>query len=199
MKQIFVIVAALLAGFVGGIFGTLVTRGREQPRTERVVRARSFELVDKTGKAISYWGIDKGNNAVLAFGSHWPMPPAGGGGSHPLAGLDDPDNQRAAIGVIDDLPFLHMRGADGKTRVRLYLSDHGKPILLMEDENTWRVALGIDQSDTPGPQDNDWALQFYPERVWLGMHTFKEGGQTVVQGGFSVKRDKLKYPYQQPK
>jgi hypothetical protein len=199
MKQAFLVMAALLAGFIGGILGERVARTRQQPHTEQLVRARSFELVDETGKTISYWGIDKGNNAVLAFGSHWPLPPpAGVGGQYPV-GLDDPHNQRAAIGVIDDGPFLFMRGADGKTRVRMYLSIDGKPILMMEDENSWRVALGIDQSDTPGPQDNDWALQFYPERVWLGMHTFKEGGQTVVQGGYSVNRDKLKYPFQQPK
>jgi hypothetical protein len=167
-----------------------------------VVRARSFELVDEAGKAISYWGIDKGSNAVLAFGSRRPTTPARAGrqpGKFPLE-LDDPQKQLVAFGLLgDDGPFLFMRGADEKTRVRLYLSEYGKPFLLLEDENTPRVALGIDQSDTPGPQDNDWALSFYPERVWLGMHTFKEGGKTYVQGGFSVHQDKLMYPYGQQK
>ena len=118
---------------------------------------------------------------------------------HPPLKLDDPHNQRAAIGVTDDSPFLEFRGANGETRARLDLSIYGKPALLMRDETGPRVLLGIDQSDTPGPQDNDWALSFYPERVWLGMHTFKEQGQTYVQGGFSVNRDKLKYLYEQPK
>jgi hypothetical protein len=197
----FVIVAALLAGFVGGVFGTLVMPTRKQPNPEQVVRARSFELVDEAGRVMSYWGVDKFNNAVLAFGSNWPPTPAGGGvlPGHPRLRLDDPDNQRAVIGVIGDAPFLHLSAADGKTRVRLYLSSYGKPFLLMEDESGPRVALGIDQSDTPGPQDNDWALQFYPERAWLGMHSLKEGGQTYVQGGFSFNQDKVKYPYQQPK
>ncbi len=199
MKQIVLIVAAMLCGFLGGIFSPFVTRDLEQSHAKPLVRARSFELVNETGQVISYWGVDKGNNAVLAFGSRRPVTPTGPG-QFPFE-LDDPHKQLAAIGLLgDDGPFLFFRGADGKTRVRQYLSADGKPILMMEDENSWRIALGIDQSDTPGPQDNDWALQFYPERVWLGMHTFKDkvGGPTVVQGGFSVNRDKLKYPFEQP-
>ena len=201
MRQVFLVGAALFAGFVGGILGTGVMHTREQSHPDRVVRARSFELMNEAGQAISFWGVDNAGNAVLAFGSNWPETPGGGsappGRTHPR--LDDRHNQRAAIGVIDDIPFLHLTGADGKTRVRLYLSDYGKPFLLMEDETGPRVALGVDQSDTPGPDDNDWALTFYPERVWLGMKAEKDGGQMYVRGGFSVDKGRAKYPFEQAK
>jgi hypothetical protein len=200
MRQIFVIGGALFAGFIGGLLGTMAIRTRVQPNIEQVIRARSFELVDERGQTISFWGVDQGNTAILAFGSHWPK--ISGDGSipgPPSLGLADPHNQRVAIGVTDDDPFVYLRGRDGKTRVRLYLSDYAKPLLLMEDETGPRVALGIDQSDTPGPQDNDWSLTFNPERVWLGMRAEKVTGETYVRGGFAVHKDRTKYPPEQPK
>jgi hypothetical protein len=76
---------------------------------------------------------------------------------------------------------------------------YGKPVLLMEDETGPRVLLGVEQSDTPGPGDNDWSLAFGPERARIGMYTEKHGGQTYVRGSFAVHKDKVKYPYGQPK
>ncbi len=199
MKQIVPVVAALLAGFVGGFFGTLVIRTRDQSRPEQAVRARSFELVNEAGQAISYWGVDKGQNAVLTFGSRG-LPIGSALPGRPPGDLENPDSQVASIGLQgNDMPFLKMRGADKKTRVRLYLSQDGKPFLLMEDETGPRVSLGIEQSDTPGPQDNDWSLAFYPEVARIGLHTEKDAGQTYVRGGLFVNQDKVKYPYQQPK
>jgi hypothetical protein len=78
--------------------------------------------------------------------------------------------------------------------VRMLLSTDGKPFLLMEDETGPRVSLGIEQSDTPGPDDNDWTLTFYPERARIGMFTEKVGGQKYVRGVFLVNKDKVKYP-----
>ena len=200
MKHIYSVVVALLVGFIGGVIGGRINIPRERAQSEQVIRSRSFELVDERGQVISFWGIDKGQNAVLAFGSHWPSaePGAAGSGSHAQLQLDEPDDQRVAIGVIDDLPFFHMRGADGKTRVRLYLSIHGKPFLLMEDETGPRLSLGVEQSDTPGPQDNDWSLAFLPDRARIGMYTERRGGQTYVRGSFAVHQDAVKYPYRQP-
>jgi hypothetical protein len=194
VKQAFLIVGALLAGFVGGVLGTRVMRTREQLNSELVVRARSFELVNESGQTISYWGVDKGQNTVLAFGK------AGALSGHPGLGLGDPLNQRAAIGFMaGDLPMLVFRGRGGETRMRLYLSVFEKPLLLMEDETGPRVLLGLEQSDTPGPQDNDWSLAFLPERARMGMYTETVGGQTYVRGFSAVQRDRVKYPYQQPK
>ncbi len=201
MNRIVLVAAALLAGFIGGILGALVMRSGEQAHPGQPIRARSFELADESGRVVSFWGIDKRQNAVLAFGSHWPKTPRGGGAvpDRPPLALDDPDNQRAAIGVVNDSPFLSLRGTDGKTRASLDLSEYGKPALWMADETGLRVHLGVEGSDTPGPQDNDWSLAFYPERARIGMYTEKDGGQTYVRGRFAVHRDKIKYPYQQPK
>ncbi len=201
MKQTLLIVAALLAGFVGGVLGTRVALAHRERPPEQVVRAHRFELVNESGQTISYWGVDRADNAVLAFGSRWP---ASSGGPNDPSGrppqpLDNPHNQQMAIGVIADSPFLKLRGPDGKTRVRLYLSSYQKPFLLMEDETGPRLLLGVEQSDTPSPQDNDWSLAFYPERARIGMYTEKIGGQTYVRGSFGVQRDRVKYPYNQPK
>lgn len=193
MKQLSLTVAALLAGFVGGILGMFVVRAREQQQPGRIVRARSFELVDEAGRAISFWGLDRGHNAVLTFGRGGALP-----GNAPF-GLENPDNQRAAIGLTGDNAFLELRGADGKMRARLDLGLFGKPLLWMADETGPRLGLGVEQSDTPGPQDNDWTLDFGPEsRARIGMYAEREGGQTYVRGIFSVKKDKVKYPYNQP-
>ena len=58
MKQAIAIGAALVAGFIGGILGTRLTHMADRPVADSIVRARSFELVDKTGKVISFWGVD---------------------------------------------------------------------------------------------------------------------------------------------
>jgi hypothetical protein len=193
MKTIWSTVAALMAGFAGGISGMLVMRAHEPPRSEQMIRARGFELVNEAGEPISFWGVDQGQNAVLAFGSRG-LDLRGAPHGVP-AGLSNPENQLAAFGLQgDDAPVLAMRGADGKTRVSLLLSPDAKPILMMEDETGPRVALGIEQSDTPGPQDNDWTLVFGPERARIGMFTRTEGGQTYVRGGLMVNKDKVKYP-----
>jgi hypothetical protein len=195
MKPILVIVAALVAGFVGGILSGRVARTGDQ----RVVRARSFELVNETGQTISFWGVDNGQNAVLTFGSRGFA--LEGARPHSLpVGLGNPHNQLTAFGLqANDSPLLKMSGTDGKTRVRLLLSQDNKPVLTMEDENGPRVSLGIEQSDTPGPEDNNWSLVFAQERARIGMGTEKEGGRRYVRGVLFVNPDKVEYPYPQPK
>jgi hypothetical protein len=194
MKQTFLIIAALLAGFVGGILGTRVGRARQQ-NSQQVIRARSFELVNEAGQVLSFWGVDKGQNIVLTFGSRGPFRGSALLPGRPPGDLEDPHKQVTAIGLQgDDMPLMKMSGADGKTRVRLLLSPDGKPTLSMEDETGPRVSLGIEQSDTPGPDDNDWSLVFRPEVARIGLHAEKHQGQTYVQGGVFVSKDKIKYP-----
>lgn len=194
MKQIVVTVAALLAGFVGGILGTLVIPTREQSHPGQVVRARSFELVNESGQAISYWGVDEGENAVLAFGR------GGAPGGDPRLGLRNPHKQLAAIGLVHGGGgYLKFRGEDGETRVRLLVGGYEKPALLMEDETGPRVSLGIGPTDTPSPDNNNWSLDFAPGRVMIGMYAERDGTKRYVRGFLSVDKGRTLYPYGQPK
>lgn len=188
-----VILGALAAGFVGGVVGARVAgTGERDPRA--VVRARSFELVNETGQTISFWGVDNIQHAVLAFGSRGLVVDR----AHPSgmpAELRNPDNQLTAFGLQgNDSPILKMSAADGKRRVSLLLSQDGKPVLTMNDETGPRVSLGIEQSDTPGPQDNNWSLLFAPEMARIGMGIEERGGETYLRGVFFVSRDRVKYP-----
>jgi hypothetical protein len=191
MRQTSVIIAALFAGFVGGWLGARLSRTAEQNRAQHVVRARSFELVDETGKAISIWGVNRQGHTLLAFLGSETVP--GEKGEHSV-GLDNLVNLRAAFGTHGVFPSLTFTGTDGKTRLMLYLGGWDKPLLWMGDETGMRVALGNTVSDTPSAEDNDWALTFEPHRAWIGMYSRPEGGQRYVKGLLSVSKDKVKYP-----
>ena len=185
MKSILLIVMAFLSGFAGATL-----QGRLMRESEQVVRARTFELVDQAGRTISYWGVDKGENVVLAFGQAGTFP------GHPGLGLGNPHDQRTAVGLFEDSPFLKFRGPDGKDRITMRLSVYQKPYLAMEDQrgDTTRILLGVEPSDTPGPDDNNWVLAFRPEKAEIGMITEKHGGLTFVRGIFMVNKEPLKYP-----
>jgi hypothetical protein len=95
--------------------------------------------------------------------------------------------------------MLEFKAEDGRPRASLYLFPEGKPILLLDDETGPRVSLGLQQSDTPGPEDNDWALTFEPDRAWIGMYTHKTRGHNHVQGAYGVHTDRVESPHIQPK
>ncbi len=189
MRQILTIVIALFAGFLGGIIGSRVDGARERS----IVRAHSFELLNDAGEAISFWGIDNiGQTATLAFGSRG-RGLAGSSGHDAPGGITNPDNQLISIGLASaDEPVLRMRGPDGKPRVRLYVTPYGKSSLLMDDETGTRMLLGVEQSDTPGPEDNNWSLLFLPERARIGMGTVTENGQTYLMSTFFLSKDKVR-------
>jgi len=78
--------------------------------------------------------------------------------------------------------------------MELYLGGWQKPFLFMADETgRKRVSLGTFHADRPSTQDDDWALSFDPDRVWIGMSSQSEGGQRFVRGVLSVSKDKVKY------
>ena len=191
MRLTLTIAVALIGGIIGGIGTVLVMHFREGPSVPaQVLRAHSFELMDPSGHIISYWGTDSQGNIMLAFGNRI-------GRANPSSQLDpkDPKDQMTAIGLQKNgLPILEMSALEGQTRLRMYLNPYGKPLLLMEDETGPRISLGVEQSDTPGPQDNDWFLSFYPDRARIGMFTQSVGGRTYVKGGVAIHENNVKYP-----
>lgn len=183
MKQNLVITVALIAGFAGGIVGSHLMAGAETLPT--VVRARSFELLDSTGRAIAFWGTDKFGYPVLAFVRAEP-----GAGIHqsPLP-IDDPANQQIALGLMGGGPFLDLRGTDGKTRIRLNLAVYQRPVMWMADETGPRLWLGYRQSDAPTADENDWALSF-GDSAWIGMTNEKVGQQKYFRGFIGVDKNR---------
>ena len=128
MKQIMVIAVSLMAGFGGGVVGARLTRAGEGNHPSGTIRARSFELVDASGKAISIWGVSKQGHALLAFMDYDGAADEKQGYSR---GLDGPLKLRATIGVAGALPFLTFRGNNGRPRMNLYLDAWQKPLLWM--------------------------------------------------------------------
>lgn len=185
MNNLYIILAASVAGFLGGVLGARTGySGQQEPTT--VVRARSFEVLDERGQTISFWGVDQGRNAVLAFGSRG-FALNGSRANRMPAGLSNPENQLNAIGLLgEDSPMLKMRGADGKPRLRMMLSSYGQPVLTMSDEKAPRLFLGVAQSDTPGPQDKNWSLAFAHETAMIGVGTEEKNGRTYFKGTFFV-------------
>jgi len=202
MNKISIALVAMLAGLVGGIMGFLggiigAKIQNQQMQPQQTIRARAFELLDPSGRVIAYWGIDKDRRPVLAFGSYRP-PNAAERDSTPESGdLTESQNQRVALGVLDRYPFLYMRAASGTPGMFLDLNMYNIPRLWMSDETGPRLGLGVEQSDTPNAEDDDFQLRFEPNRAAIGTFNVTEGGKRYVKGMLSVSRDKLKYPYQQ--
>ncbi len=193
MKQLYLVLVALAAGFAGGIAGARLTQLQARESTPRVIRARAFELVDEKDNVLSYWGIGQNEYVILAFGNHFSREmPAGKPESHPS--LKQMQNQMLALGVQGDGPFLTLRGTDGTTRMRLYTDLWNKPSLMMDDEAGPRISLGIVRSDTPGPQDNDWALDFIPDSATIGMRVLKQNGRQYIKGFQWLKTNPVEYP-----
>jgi hypothetical protein len=137
--------------------------------------------------------VNSNNTAELVFGSRWSHAP-----EKRIANVNTElrkdENQMVEIGASGDFPFLKFRAADGQPRIELFVESPGKPTLMMSDENTARVVLGINHTDTHAPTDNSWALSFGHDNAIIGMGTTTENGHRYVRGEFSVNRNKEKYP-----
>jgi hypothetical protein len=197
MKNTLLILAAVVAGFIGGFVGAITARLPGPLQVPEVVRAHSFEVINATGEVSSYWGIDADRELVLAFGrtNSAETDKQTTASAKSISGPKNPDLQRAAIGLLaNSAPFLKFGGNDSKPRMRLYLSEYDKPFFLLEDMTGPRIALGLEQSDTPSVEDDNWTLNFYPNRVDLGVITEKRAGQKYVRGFFSLRKDEVQLP-----
>jgi hypothetical protein len=130
------ILAALAAGFVGAQIhnkSVMVAAASDD-----VLRAKRFELIDRSGRKLAFWGSEDGQGAALQ------------GTEIAVIGLQGHSN----------LPFLNMMGPNSKIRLTLRLDgDDGKPVLGMSDEK-WegRLILGFIQPDAPSSSWDDWGL-----------------------------------------
>lgn len=192
MKTISLIVAALFAGFVGGILGTISVLRYHRPAEIQVIRAHRFELLNDAGERVSYWGRDKGNQLLLVFENKTFK---GDSGSKIAPAAEDFVRQRIALGVSGDGgPLFEIRGADGRPRLRLLLNEFDKPTMIMDDESGVRAAFGYEQPDTSDPHADDWALQFLPNRARMGMYVDYDHGKKYLRGFVKIRDDKLPWP-----
>jgi hypothetical protein len=165
------ILVAAMAGFVGGTVAARSGNASAQTKGSELVRATRFELTNDAGQTLAFWGVDDRKNTVLAFGRREDVM----AGANPLLGrrtdnLRDYKDELVAIGMyVDGIPFLELKGGDGKPRLELHLTEFEKPRLLMSDQNALKISLGLDQSDTHEATDDDWSLTFHPNKATIGM------------------------------
>jgi hypothetical protein len=93
MRIVIEVFAALIARLVGGLLGALSFRDLETGRSDRIVVAPAFELVNQEGERISFWGVNEGGQAMIAFGSRGIRERATGQEPHHLPGFGNPENQ----------------------------------------------------------------------------------------------------------
>jgi hypothetical protein len=182
-----------LLSCVFGAVGAYLYLHLQSPRTEKAtaVQASRFELTDSTGRVVAFWGIDRGNNTVLAFlpktvgdvSPNWelklPTEPTGFTRQNP--------NEAFAVGLMSSqVPFMNLMGKDGNSRALLYLTDQQKPVLHMSDgRSEGRLMLGFVSNDIPSPGDDEWALLFRSPNV-AGIGSLKDPANGKYRGYFSV-------------
>ncbi len=157
------------------------------------IRASRFELTDSTGRVLSFWGTDRGNNTVLAF----LQTPAKEGGpeefklpAEQTRFTGQNPNEAFAVGILStEVPFMNILGRDGTSRALLYLTQQQKPIFNMADErHETRLELGFISNDAPATGDDDWALRFRAPDV-AGIGSMKDTADQKYRGYFSVERN----------
>lgn len=188
MKNLYVVLAALIAGAVGGAISTYAVLAHQHGRPESVIRALRFELVDEAGQPIAFWGTDSTGYEVLTFG---PDANAVGarGGNH---------NQQLSLGLQGKAgrPFVNFSGSDGQIRVLLDVDDFQRPGLWMSDGRNLGLTLGSERSDTPDIRNKTerWSLNFLPaESARIGVSAPVDQTQSSARGFLSIKRDNVKY------
>jgi len=198
VKTLTILLAATITGFFSGIVGALAVLSCAKPPA--VFRAHRFELLNNKGEVISFWGQDPDNYVLLAFQA--PAAPTDRTRSQSSEGQSrgsDAFVRRTLIGVTGNgNPLLKLTSADGQPRLTAYVNEHGKPVLFMADKHAIRLVLGVEQSDTPGPDDNTWVLDFRPERARLGMSAETIEGKQYIRGFSSVHTDRVVFPELEP-
>jgi hypothetical protein len=137
------LIAAFLAGSLGGLLANLFTSRRPQAATPHVLRANRFELVDESGKL---------RGVIDCEGVKQP----------PIRMLGSDGHIAVDIGVVPTgSSYLILNGADGSSRVAFKMGFGDKPVLIMGDRTSpTKLVLGSVNSDFPDPKSDTWALEF---------------------------------------
>jgi hypothetical protein len=156
-------VAVGMIAVFGGFFGSLL-HGWMRPNLA-AIRANRFEVVDTSGRVLSYWGPDRD-----------PHIPAATRKGILLVFLDPDGVRRCEIGSRsgDYGPELLFYGKDGPSDVKpeRYLSQphfraalgyNEDPILTMRGRGGSQVILGAIHGDAPSPSEDQWGLSL---RAW---------------------------------
>ena len=149
-----VAVVALTGGFVGSAAHDWVKT------TPATIRAKRFEVVTTSGKALSFWGPDAD-----------PQIPTATPKGMLLVFMDPNGVRRCQIGssIGDYGPELLFYGKDGPSEARhqqylpqprfqIGLGYNEDPGLVMRDGTIERVLLGAVHGDAPGPSEDTWCL-----------------------------------------
>ena len=101
-RDVLMVGVALVAGLVGGMVSSWVLTGRPvsaqpTPKQAKVIRAESFEVVDKDGKVRAMFGMGEVGEPVLGL-------------------LDKDSEPHAELGLVQGEPTLRFADKDGKSR-----------------------------------------------------------------------------------
>ena len=193
MKSILRLCVSWLLSGVFGVIGAFAYTHWKYPDMPKVpvIRSSRFELVDRSGRVVAFWGTDRGNNLVLAFLQKGQQ----GGRPEEYLPFSQSDftmqdrNEAFAVGMLStQVPFMNLQAKGGSSRALLYLTEYQKPVLVMSDEKfEGRLMLGFSSNDSPSPADDDWALAFRGPDV-AGIGSIKDPVDHKYRGFLSVER-----------
>ena len=155
MKNVYYILVACVAGYLGGLVSRQVSVDAAGPTA---LRADRFQLANTVGGNAAVWELSADGESRIAFSD-----------KRGVVVLE--------IGVhADGRPLLRMRGRDGKNRVLMTLDQADEPMFGMGDAHSeGRVQLGFMPPDTFPYHDWDrWGLIFRApgsEHAVVGMGT----------------------------
>ena len=157
-RYLVVAIIAVAGGFLGSVLHDLSTA---KPTT---VRAERFEVVERSGRVLSYWGPDADRN----------IPPATPRGTL-LVFFDSHAVRRLQLGAVTGNYSPHLRfydkdgppdtplRYDAQPRLNVGLGWTGSPVLRMRGGHGDSVVLGAMYGDVYGERELGWGLSF---RAW---------------------------------
>jgi hypothetical protein len=178
-KNAVITVLALCAGFVGS---ALHERMKTNPKT---TRAERFEVVDASGKVLSFWGLDND-----------PKIPASTPKGTLLAFMNAKGQRGCELGsrTGDHGPTLNFYDRDRIERVTLALSKGDDPILAFSSSKIeGTVLLGtIASADDPDKPGDSWGLRLRSGNVRSSI-TASEWFDGTHRAGVTVRDEERRY------